>query len=203
MAKMQYKNLWGSQNSGFDQQRADLFKVQIHLPSILGGVTNWSNDVEFAVTRFPFPERKREVIGIKYLNLTNYVLGPDTPVGPIEIPVRYAFNQATAQLLEKWHQLTSNPHTGGVAQTTLVKAQGEFWWLVPNMADQERIPQAETGTAMRPGLVYKLEGCLITGLKPSNADMSATGDSALVMLDFTLNVDRYYPLNVNAMVIKP
>jgi hypothetical protein len=200
MPKMQYKNLWGSKDSGYDQQRADLFKVQIHLPRTLGGITNWSNDVEFAVTKFPFPDRKREVLPIKYLNMTNFQLGADTATGPIEIPVRYAFNQATALVLERWHQLTSNPRTGGVSQTTLIKANGEFWWLIPNQPEMDKIAQQETEAAMRPGLKYVLEGCLITGLKPSQADMTATGDAALTMLDFTLNVDRYYPVNINNMV---
>jgi hypothetical protein len=166
----------------------------------LGGITNWSNDVEFAVTKFPFPDRKREVLPIKYLNMTNFQLGADTATGPIEIPVRYAFNQATALVLERWHQLTSNPRTGGVSQTTLIKANGEFWWLIPNQPEMDKIAQQETEAAMRPGLKYVLEGCLITGLKPSQADMTATGDAALTMLDFTLNVDRYYPVNINNMV---
>lgn len=198
---MNYRNLWGSQGSGIDQQRADLFKLQINLPtSALGGITSWSNDVEFAVTRFPFPDRKRDVIPTKYLNQTNFQLGPDQPVGPIEIPVRYAFNQATAQLLEKWSYLTSNPRTGGVGLTSGLKAKGVFWWLIPNMAEQIQLGQTDSDSAMKIGLQYTLEGCLITGLKPSGADMTATGEAALVNLDFTLQIDRYYPVNINNMV---
>jgi hypothetical protein len=199
---MQYRNLWGTQESGYDQQRADLFKVQIHLPSVLGGITNWSNDVEFAVTKFPFPDRKRETIPIKYLNMTNHMLGADAATGPIEIPVRYAFNQATHMVLEKWHQMTSNPRTGGVAQTSTIKCNGEFWWLIPNTPEQEKVSQTETEAAMRVGMRYQLEGCLITGLKPSGADMAATGESALVNLDFTLSVDRYFPVQISNMVFK-
>lgn len=199
MPRMQFRNVWGSQDSGYDQQRADLFKVQIHLPRALGGITGWSNDVEFAVFRFPFPDRKREVIPVKYLNMTNFQLGADTQSSPIEIPVRYAFNQQTAAILERWHQMTSNPRTGGVAQTSSIKCSGEFWWLVPNMPVQEQVLQSETEAAMGVGLQYHLEGCLITGLKPSGADMTATGDAALVNLDFTLNVDRYYPVDLTKM----
>src|SRR3954470_11734403 len=155
MPRMQFKNLWGSQDSGIDQQRADLFKVQIHLPRTLGGVTNWSNDVEFAVTKFPFPDRKRGVIPTKYLNQTNFQLGADEATGPIEIPVRYAFNQQTHQLLERWHWLTSNPRTGGVALTSAVKCRGEFWWLIPNMTEQQAVGQTPSDTALQVAQRYE------------------------------------------------
>ena len=202
MPQVAYRNLWGSQNSNIDQQRADLFKFQINLPAILGGVAGWSNFVEFATHKFPFPERKREVIAIKYLNQTNFQLGADAPLGAIEIPVRYAFNQATAGVLEAWHQMTSNPRTGGVAQTSLIKTNGEFTWLIPNQAAQEQLSQINSSPdAMQVGLRYILEGCLITGLTPGGADMSATGDGALVSLNMTLQVDRYYPADLNNMVV--
>lgn len=198
---MQYRNTWGTESqSGFDQQRADLFKLQIVLPRALGGISGWSQHIEFGVFKFPFPERKREVVPTKYLNMTNYQLGADTATGPIEIPVRYAFNQATHELLEKWHQMTSNPLTGGVALTTAIKTHGEFWWLIPNMPEQEKVAQVDTESALRVGMHYWLEGCLITGLKPSPADMTATGESGFVNLDFTLSVDRYYPYDINNMV---
>jgi hypothetical protein len=200
---MNFKNLWGSQDSGIDQQRADLFKVQIHLPTrALGGVSAWANDVEFAISKFPFPDRKREAIPTKFLNQTNFQLGADVAANPIEIPVRYAFNQQTHQLLERWHQLTSNSRTGGVALTSAVKARGEFWWLIPNMPEQERIGEVESDNTLRVAQRYALEGCLILGLKPSDADMTASGDAALVSLQFTLQVDRYYPVAINQMVFK-
>lgn len=202
MPRQKYKNAWGSSaaDGGIDQQRADLFRVTIHLPPLLGGVGVWSNDVEFAVDKFPFPDRTREMIPIKYMNQTNYQIGADTQVGPVEIPVRYAFNQHTAQVLERWNYLTSNPETGGVGLTSAIKANGYFRWMVPDMnAQVAGLNGSTTGDVMKDGLVYRLEGCLIRGLKFTDADM-AQGNQ-VVNLTFSLQVDRYYPQNINAMVI--
>jgi len=197
---MQNQNLWGAQNSGIDQQRQDLFKVIINLPASVGGQSAWTEDVEFAVESFPFPNREREMVGVKYMNQTNFMLGADTASGAIEIPVRYAFNQPTAQRLEKWNYLTSNPRTGGVGLTTKVKAWGEFWWMVPNMAVQENVESERPSDAsLVPGLIYHLEGCLIKGLKFSEASMTGNG---MVNMTFTMQIDRYYPKSISNMVVK-
>jgi hypothetical protein len=205
MPRTKYKNIWGSAaaDGGIDQQRSDLFKVTINLPATIGGIGVWTNDVEFAVAQFPFPERSREMVAIKYLNQTNHMIGSDTATGPVEIPVRYAFNQRTAQTLEKWHQLTSNSLTGGVALTSAVKANGVFTWLVPNMDRQVANvnatgPQANVDDVMKEGLQIKLEGCLIRGLKFMDANMTDAGQG--VNLSFSLQVDRWYPVNINNMV---
>jgi len=194
---MLYKNLWGTANQGFDQQRADLFEVEIILPAACGGVSAWNNHVKFAVQKFPFPDRKSDTIPVKYMNQTNHVLGADAPTGPIEIPVRYAFNQETHRRLEMWKCLCSNPRSGGVALTSFAKAMGEFRWLIPDMRAQQNFDEK---MAFIKGQEYTLEGILITGLKPGGADMAATGDASLVNLEFTLQVDRYYPKDLDNMV---
>lgn len=200
MPRVKFKNVWGSQNSNIDQQRADLFRVVIQLPDVLGGASAWSNFVEFGLTRFPFPEQRRERIGVKYLNQTNFMLGPEEPVGEIAIPVRYAFNQGMHQLLSRWSYLTSNPRTGGQAQTSKVKSLGEFQWLIPNMAAAESLAEREDENAYSVAQRYVLEGCMIMQLRPTEASMTATGEAALVMLEFNLSVDRYYPVSLNNMV---
>jgi len=53
---------------------------------------------------------------------------------------------------------------------------------------------------MDEGLTYVLEGCIIKGLRFSDADMTQSG---YVNLLFTLQIDRYYPVDVNNMVINP
>ena len=106
MARMLFKNTFGSQNSRLDLQRQDLFKFTINLPPALG--LDWTENVEFAVEKFPFPERSIEVIGVKYMQQTNFLIGGDTPTPAVEIPIRYAFGQLTAQALEKWMWLTRN-----------------------------------------------------------------------------------------------
>ena len=199
---IKFKNIWGSTDGGVDQQRADLFQVQIDLPSVIGKITRWAESVEFALTRFPFPERKIEMIAIKRMQQTNHVIGPDQATGPIEIPVRYAFNRDTAQVLEKWFQLTSNPQTGASSLTSKVKASGEFWHLVPNQSEVNDIGQVPTDTALQRGLTWKLEGILISGFTPAQADNTATGDAALQMYNFNLHIDRYYPKNIDAMVVQ-
>ena len=100
MARLNFKNTFGSQNSKLDLQRVDLFKVTLVLPSALG--LDWTENVEFAVEQFPFPERSREMIQVKYMQQTNFLIGGDTPTPAIDIPVRYAFAQRTAEALEKW-----------------------------------------------------------------------------------------------------
>jgi hypothetical protein len=184
-----------------DLQRVDLWKVTLELPSVLGGSSAWNENVEFALEKFPFPERSREMIQIKYMQQTNYLIGGDTPTPAIEIPVRYAFAQRTAEILEKWFWLVSNPLTGGVGLTTQVKGKGIMRWQVPNMAqliaDMNSGAQSSQNT-MNEGLIYALEGCIIKGLRFADADMTQSG---AVNLLFNLQIDRYYPLNVNDMQV--
>jgi hypothetical protein len=201
MARMNFNNTFGAQNSNLDLQRVDLWKVTLELPSVLGGSSAWNENVEFALEKFPFPERSREMIQIKYMQQTNYLIGGDTPTPAIEIPVRYAFAQRTAEILEKWFWLVSNPLTGGVGLTTQVKGKGIMRWQVPNMAqliaDMNSGAQSSQNT-MNEGLIYALEGCIIKGLRFADADMTQSG---AVNLLFNLQIDRYYPLNVNDMQV--
>lgn len=198
---MNFNNTFGAQNSNLDLQRVDLWKVTLELPSVLGGSSAWNENVEFALEKFPFPERSREMIQIKYMQQTNYLIGGDTPTPAIEIPVRYAFAQRTAEILEKWFWLVSNPLTGGVGLTTQVKGKGIMRWQVPNMAqliaDMNSGAQSSQNT-MNEGLIYALEGCIIKGLRFADADMTQSG---AVNLLFNLQIDRYYPLNVNDMQV--
>jgi len=197
MARLRYKNTFASQNSRLDLQRVDLFKITLELPTALG--LPWDEHVEFAVEKFPFPDRNKELIAVKYMQQTNQMLGADSNSGPVDIPVRYAFAQRTAEALEKWFWLIANPLTGGVGLTSEVKCMGFMRWLIPNMRKQiadirsQAIPGEDT---MRDGATYVLEGCLIRGLKFIDADMTT---SNYVNLQFGLSVDRWYPENIEAL----
>jgi hypothetical protein len=213
---MNNKNLWGASNlqKGIDQQRADLFRVSLNLPSILGDTggalgnsiantfvdTIWNTNIMFAVEKFPFPPRGREMIATKYLNQTNNQLGADSAPEAVDIPVRYAFNQTTAEWLEKWHWITSNPRTGGVALTSAVKTNGVFTWLVPDMNKIKDLTTTSDEGVLKEGGKYILEGCLIKNLKPGvDADMTQSNQG--VVLTFTLVIDRYYPETPSALTI--
>lgn len=191
-----FRNVWGSANSNLDQQRGDLFRVALNLPPALGGVSKWDASIQFAVTKFPFPARDREMVPTKYLNQTNYQLGADIGLGTIAFPVRYAFNQDTAVILERWNWMTSHPGTGAVALTSQIKCNGYFYWLIPNLdttAVPSSITEAASTNAMLDGGAYALEGVMLKGLKPSDADMESNNN--LVTLELTLQIDRYYPIN--------
>ena len=205
MAKMT-KNTWGSASTaggtGLDQQRSDLFRISLTLPPSLGGNGVWDEQVQFAVEGFPFPEMKVQTFDTKYLNQINHQIGADNANSEISIPVRYAFSQQTAQVLYKWMYLISNPVTGGTGLTSAVKCNGEFRWLVPDMAKQianANILGGDASDTLKTGLIYKLEGCFITGLKPTDADMKA-GTTA-VNLAFTLMVDRYFPILPTNLIV--
>lgn len=203
--RMNYKNTFASAvadgGTGFDLQRADLFKFTLILPEAIG--LDWTENVEFAVEKFPFPEKSFDTIPIKYMQQTNFQLGGDTATSPIEVPIRYAFAQRTAEALEKWFQLSANQYTGGVGLTSAVKAKGFFRWLVPNMTKQKadlRGNATPGESTLKDGLVYTLEGCLIKGLKPSDGDMTQSG---VVSLAFSLSIDRFFPADLNRMQVVP
>ncbi len=171
------------------------------MPSALG--LDWNKNVEFLLEKFPFPNREREMIEVKYMQQTNFLIGKDAPTGAVEIPVRYAFTTQVAEALEKWYWLVSNPKTGGVGLTTQCKAKGVMRWLIPDMAKQVldlRGQAVPSNNALAEGLTYDLEGCLIKGLKFSDADMT---NSTYVNLMFSLQIDRYYPSDLNNMVKVP
>lgn len=201
--RMNFKNTFGAaaSASGIDVQRPDLWKVTLTLPQVLN--VDWKENVEFALEKFPFPERGREMTPIKYMSQTNYIPGGDTPTPAIEVPIRYAFAQRTAEALEKWNYLSANPQTGGVGLPSFTKTTGFMRWMVPNMtqmvADISRAAVPNENT-MAEGLTYQLEGCQIKGLKFSDADMTAT--TGYVTLMFSLQIDRYYPFDVNSMVVQ-
>lgn len=196
MPAQKFKNMWAAQGSATDQQRSDLFIVNLQFPQLLNvgggtpGVNLWEAECGFAVEAFPFPERDREMQPIKYLNQTNFSIGADTPTAPINVTLRWAFNRRTAELLERWHQLISNPRTGGVALTSAVKTTGMFYWLIPNMARQVNVDDTTDAETMTLGPSYALEGVLVKSLKSSDANMAQSG---LVTLQLGLQIDRYYP----------
>lgn len=194
MGLVNFKNQWGAAGSGLDQQRNDLFYVMLSFPPILRGMEGaslWDQEVAFAVKEFPFPDRSREVIPIKYLNQTNNAVGADTAMGSVDMTVRYAFNRRTAELLERWHWLISNPANGGVGLSSAVKTNGYFFWLIPNMEKLRNVDDTTETNAFTFGARYKLEGVWIRNLKPGNANMTATNDG--VDLTVSLQIDRYYP----------
>lgn len=202
MPLVKYKNVWGAAGSNLDQQRNDLFVVDLRFPAILnagqgspGTAGLWESECSFAVSQFPFPDRAREMIPIKYLNQTNHTIGADSPTGQIDIQVRYAFNRRTAELLERWHWLTSNPVTGGVALTSAVKSTGWFHWLVPNMNKQADVEDQSEADVMFKGPSYFLEGVLVRNLKPAESANMET--STVVNLTFSIQIDRYYPRQVS------
>jgi len=203
MAKIGFNNTFGAVASanGLDLQRVDLWKIELMLPQVLG--INWQDNVQFLLEKFPFPTREREMIEVKYMQQTNFLIGKDVPTPSIEIPVRYAFGTRAAEALEKWFYLVSNPRTGGVGLTTQVKAKGFMTWYTPNMqrqvADIRGNVQPSENT-MDPGLTYVLEGCIIKGLRFTDADMT---QSNFVNMLFTLQIDRYYPDDVNNMTTVP
>jgi len=208
--KLGFNNTFGSQTSAtsLDLQRVDLWVVNINLPAVLG--YNWADTVQFLLEKFPFPNRERENIEVKYMQQTNWLIGKDAPTGAVEIPVRYAFNSLAAQALEQWHWLTANPLTGGIGLTSQVKAMGTMTWYTPNMAAQVAGIQSNIGStsthiinaggALTPGLAYTLEGCMIKGLKYTDGDMTANG---FVNLIFGLQIDRFYPVAVTNMTTIP
>jgi hypothetical protein len=196
---MLFKNTFGAQSSRMDLQRQDLFKFTINLPVALR--LDWTENVEFAVEKFPFPERSIEVIGVKYMQQTNFLIGGDTPTPAIDVTTRYAFAQNTAQALEKWLWLTRNPLTGGVGLTSMVKTDGLFQWVVPRQtaqdADIRGTPESSQNT-MKPGLVYYLEGVLLKGFRFSDADMTTSGKADCLI---SIQIDRYYPKNIDSMIV--
>jgi hypothetical protein len=196
---MNFKNTFGASTAaqGVDLQRVDLWKVTLTFPTGVG--IKWTDEVEFALEKFPFPERSREMIEVKYMQQTNYLIGKDMPTPSIEIPVRYAFQALTAEALEKWYYLVSNPQTGGVGLTSSLKAKGLMRWMVPDMTRQRQDlarGAISTQQTLGDGLTYVLEGCIIKGLRFTDADMTQSG---YVNLLFGLQIDRYYPVDVNSM----
>jgi len=197
---MNFKNTFGASTDaeGIDLQRVDLWKVTLTFPAGVG--IKWTDEVEFALEKFPFPERSREMIEVKYMQQTNYLIGKDMPTPAIEIPVRYAFQALTAEALEKWYYLVSNPQTGGVGLTSSLKAKGTMRWMVPDMNRQRQdlVKNPPVTNSLATGLQYALEGCIIKGLRFTDADMTQSG---YVNLLFGLQIDRYYPVDVSNMKV--
>ena len=193
---MGYKNTWGSPQSGIDQQRADLFYVVMAYPSAVIGESStvWDQYITWTIEKFPFPEREVDVSPIKHGQQTNYQIGADKGLSAIELTFRYAFNQRTAELLEKWFWLVSNPITGGVGIASHVKTNGTFYWLVPDMNVQGQVTSNtnQSGTFVAGGAYY-LEGAMLTALKVSDADQ--TEGNKFVTLEGKFQIDRYYPTN--------
>ena len=192
---MLYKNTWGSPASQIDQQRLDLFRFSVALPPQLTrdqGVNSWDANVAWAVEKFPFPARAREMVPIKYLNQTNFQPGAESPSEAIDVTVRMAFAQRTAAILERWHWVTSNPKTGGSSLASAIKTTGMFYWLVPNSnMTVDSATEADSFVRMR---AYLLEGVQVKDLSPAEgADMTST--NGLVALKLSLQIDRYYPID--------
>jgi hypothetical protein len=197
MGLINFKNQWGAAGAGLDQQRSDLFYVLMSFPSLLResqGTSLWDQEVAFAVQEFPFPERSRETMPVKYLQQTNHQIGGDTASGSVDMTIRYAFNRRTAELLERWHWLVANPANGGVGLSSAVKTNGYFFWLTPNMQKLANVDDTSETNVMTLGARYRLEGVWIKGLKPSNADMTQANQG--VTLSVSFQIDRYYPENI-------
>jgi len=193
---LKFRNTWGSQGSNLDQQRGDLFRVVVNLPNLGTGTGNnyWNENVEFAVSKFPFPTRSRQLVPVKYMNQTNMQLGADAETGTVEMTVRYAFTRQTAAVLERWHWLTSHPN-GSVARTSAIKTDGKMYWLAPSQAlATTASAYDDADTAFAPSASYVLEGILLVGYKPTEAGNN------LVNLMITLSIDRYYPLVPEGMI---
>jgi hypothetical protein len=200
MGRILYANTFGSQGSKLDLQRNDLWRVYISLPAALN--ISWADEVQFAVEKFPFPSREKESIPVKYLQQINKQIGGDTDLGTVELTIRYAFSARTAEALEKWFWLVANPLTGGVGLTSEVKSKGYFQYLVPNMARQAADLQSGAQTSqdtLKPGLRWILEGVWPKAFKMTDADMT-TGNAVAQCL-VTFAIDRYYPDNINAMIV--
>jgi len=200
MGRIQFANTFGSQGANLDLQRNDLWKVYISLPPAIG--ISWDTQVQFAVEKFPFPGGEKESIDVKYLQQVNKQVGGDTSLANSELTIRYAFNAQTAQALEKWFWLIANPLTGGVGLTSAVKSKGYFQYLVPNMARQiaDLNSGAKSGSdTLKNGLRWVLEGVWVKAFKMTDADM-ATGN-AVANCMVTFSIDRYYPEDVNNMVV--
>lgn len=198
-----FKNMFGSAGSNLDQQRKDLFRVSIALPSALGdqnsGTNIWDNEIAWAIAKFPFPSRAVETTQTKYLQQTNHQIGADVASESITMPVRYAFNRRSIELLERWRNLISDPRTGRVARTSVVKTTGFFYWLIPNDAvlTQESPSIDDSFKLLR---AYHLEGCLLTDLMPEEADMESSGS---ILYSFKMQIDRYYPVNPEDLYATP
>lgn len=203
MPVIQYQNSWGAQNSQLDPLRPDLFRIQFAIPpQVLGGGTGlWDSEVSFGVKTFPFPERAREMIPVKWLQQTNFVIGADTPTPETSLSVRWPFNRRTVEILERWHQLTANSQNGGVAITSAVKTSGFLYFLIPNMTAVAD-PTDTTNDAFFDGPRYYLEGVLIKSLKVEpNADMTVGNEIVTVALG--IQIDRYYPLDPSDLSVLP
>ena len=189
--------------NSYDLQRADLFRVNILLPAVLG--LDWDSDVSFAVEKFPFPARAIDEITIKYLNQTNKMPGADTATGDTEMTLRYAFSQRTALALELWFRLISNPMTGGVGLPSQIKTIGTITHLVPSMSSQVANLGAPTpvdnSSSLGIGLQWRMEGIWPKAFKMSDLDITSTNGLTTCMV--TWAIDRYYPVDVNQMVINP
>ncbi len=203
MPVIQYQNAWGAQNSQLDPLRPDLFRVELQIPSqVLGGGAGlWDSEVAFGIKSFPWPVREREMIPVKWLQQTNFVIGADVALAPAELNVRWAFNRRTVEILERWHQLTANSQNGGVAITSLVKTNGFIYYLVPNMSAVAD-PTDTTNDAFNDGPRWYLEGVLVKGLKVAeNLDMTVGNE--VVTVNLNLQIDRYYPLDPSDLSVLP
>ena len=198
---MGFKNTWGTPQSGIDQQRADLFYVTLNYPQVIGEQsTVFDQFISWTIEKFPFPDREIEAVAIKHGQQTNYQIGADKGLdGGIDITFRYAFNQRTAELLEKWFRLISNPITGGVGIASHVKTNGSFYWLVPDMNVQADLTNTQPDHTFVAGGAYYLEGAWLRSLKPSEANQ--TDGNKFVTLDCKLHIDRYYPINPSDLTV--
>jgi len=136
---------------------------------------------------------------VKFLQQTNHAIGADAATGEFAVTIRYAFNAQTAKHLERWWWLASNPNTGGVGMTSVVKTDGHFYWLVPNISQQANLDsqaQVDTYKFLR---AYYLEGVLCTGLTPGPANMNEAG---LAVYNLSLTIDRFYPKDPNDLIVQ-
>ncbi len=201
MPLLNHKNTFASGNGNPDVQRTDLFHVSVALPAALrahGGASIWDSEIAYAIKNFPFPDRGVDTIPIKMGQQTNYAIGADQPVDPIDISARFAFNRRTAELLERWFQLTSDRGTGRVARAGAIKSTGYFFWLVPNDAvlGIDGAAERDSYKLLR---AFQLEGCWCRNMKFTGADRSE--HAAAVDVQFSMVIDRYRPVSVTDLVV--
>ena len=199
-----YRNQFGSSalsGTSYDLGRSDLFRVDVVLPAALSNAFSWQDDISWAVQSFPFPTRSIDEITVKYLQQVNKMPGADAAAGDVDMVVRYAFTQRTAQALETWFRLVSNPLTGGVGLASAVKSYGQVTHLIPNMnqqvADLTRTSLSNDNSALYDGLQWTIEGMWPKSFKMSELDHTKSNEA--VTCTVTWACDRWYPTDINAM----
>ena len=197
------KNLFGASaaTGGADLQRTDLFRVVISPPASIITSAQWGAEIQMAVAAFPFPEREKEIIAVKYLQQVNQLVGGDKATGQVKATFRYPFAYKTAKLLERWFWATSNPLTGGTCLTSQLKGSGYVEMLIPqdisgvvaDLADSVGYNGMSAQAQSNDPYVVQ-QRWYLEGIWPSNFTMTELNmeGSKFVECAVTFVLDRYY-----------